>query len=391
MLTTKVLLLALMSATSGSAAATQDRRAPQVEAGAPIESSTSASEQETAGGDVATCGGSSTYSQKKGDFNITAFQLYPEQADHDPRTCRTYFSVLYNASVAVWDSKTQSLLEPITVENMTGNKALHASGVQVNPQDDTLAFMLNAGAAFDTQGQNVTGDNNLVVWDLKANKMKFTINLSDHADKDHRGFQDMEHDKDGNIFVMSTFGGSLFRVNANGTAVEKWWLSDKNSSTAGLTGLARLGEDSLIAADQSEGQLFRYSMNEDGKDKRTPVELKPTANLTSSMDGVYFPPKHNQTCLLVSDNEKGTLVLHSDDKWKIAQLRGIIPNKFSSQQGFTVATVQIVHRIFAVIEWFLDGGEDDQNNALPGNRTEFPMVDITDDVDKLCQGKKPEA
>lgn len=72
----------------------------------------------------------------------------------------------------------------------------------------------------------------------------------------------------------------------------------------------------------------------------------------------------------------------SKDKWQSAQMRGIIPNKFASAtpMGFSVATVQMGERIFTVMEWFADGA--------PGNRTEFPMVDITDDVGRLCGGAK---
>lgn len=161
--------------------------------------------------------------------------------------------------------------------------------------------MLNAGAAFDTEGKNTAGDNNLVGWDMKENKLKFSVNLSEFADEGHRGFQDMEHDEDGNIFGLSSFGGSILRVGAQDQKVEKWWVSESSGAVHGITGLARFGQDTLIVADQAEQGLFRHSMKADGKDKREQIKLtscgsaksanSTSAKLTATLDGVYFPPQ----------------------------------------------------------------------------------------------------
>lgn len=246
--------------------------------------------------------------------------------------------------------------------------------------------MLNAGAAFDTQGKDRSGENNLVVWDLKANQPKFIVDLSKFAEKQYSGFQDMEHDAVGNVFVMSTFGGSLYRVGIDDEKVEKWWGSEPGASSPGLTGLAKFGEDTLVVVDASEKQLFRHSMKDEGKDQRTQVKLQ--GELTPDLDGAYFPPKHDQKCLLVSDNTNGTIVVRSDDNWETAEIRGIIPNKFSTivppetKMGYSVATVQMGERIFAITEWFTDA-EKEGNLAVPGTREEFPMIDITEEVGKL--------
>lgn len=84
MLTTRALLLAVMSVTTGSAAPQAQAPSPGAEAGA-VEACNSGGGSSNGAVAKAPC------SQAAGDFNISAYRLYPENADHDPRTCRTYF------------------------------------------------------------------------------------------------------------------------------------------------------------------------------------------------------------------------------------------------------------------------------------------------------------
>ncbi|KJZ68469.1 hypothetical protein HIM_12145 [Hirsutella minnesotensis 3608] len=314
-----------------------------------------------------------------GNFNITSFQLYPENADFDPKRCLVYFSVLYNATVAVYDVKKKAIVDTISVRNIAG-PVIHASGVQYDLKNDKLAIMLNAGAAFDTQGQDISGDNNLVFYDPKSKKTDALVNLSNTAKEGFRAFQDMEHDEEGNVFVVGSYGPSMLRVSAKDQKVEEWYVGTTPAPTKGLTGVAKLNRDTLLVTDESDHSLYRFSMSQRGQ--REKVELT-SGNLTSAMDGVYLPPKYRGHCLLVSDSVNGTVVLRSSDEWKTAEVADVVPNDFFTVNGFTAASVQIAQRIFAVTEWFLDGG-----GLKAGDRSDFPMVDITDRLDKVC-GQEP--
>ncbi|KJZ74816.1 hypothetical protein HIM_05725 [Hirsutella minnesotensis 3608] len=310
-----------------------------------------------------------------GNFNISSFQLYPENADFDPKRCLVYFSVLYNATVAVYDVRKKAVVDTIKVRNITG-PAIHASGIQYDQKHDKLAILLNAGAAFDTQGADISGDNNLVLYDPQAKKEEAVINLSQTAKEGFRAFQDMEHDDDGNVFVVGSYGGSLLRVGAQDKKVDEWWVGPAPAPAKGLTGLAKLDAETLLVTDQGESQLYRYSMTQRGQ--REKVVLT-GGNLTEALDGVYLPPRYQGRCLLVSDSVNGTLVVRSRDAWKTAEVADIVPNDFLAADGSTAASVQVADRVLAVTEWFLDGG-----GSRAGNRSEFPMVDITDRVDRSC-------
>jgi hypothetical protein len=97
---------------------------------------------------------------------------------------------------------------------------------------------------------------------------------------------------------------------------------------------------------------------------------------------LHLPSLYAGTVLLVSDNTNGTVVLRSSNgKWKSAENLGTIPNPYLNQGGFTVASVQISDSFNAVNEFFGDA----INGTLPGNRTSFPLRDITEEVETLLR------
>ncbi|KAF4507445.1 hypothetical protein G6O67_006076 [Ophiocordyceps sinensis] len=321
--------------------------------------------------------------QPSGDFNITSFQLYPENLDFDSSRCRIYLGVLYDASVAVYDLAQKRVLDDIiSIPNITNNPLLHASGIQYDDRNDRLSVMLNSGAAFDTQGTNTAGDNNVMSYDLKNGSVNFVVNLSNYSDAEFRGFQDMEHDNEGNIFVVGTFGGSLMRISADGLNVTQWWRAS-NSSDRGLSGAAKFNETTLLITDNSDSQVYRYSMTE--RNQRTKVELSGADNISADLDGIYMPPMYRGAVLLVSALTD-TVVLRSNDGWATAERLGAIPNKFAGEQGLTTASVEAGGRILSIHEYFLDNG-----GTLPGNRSQFPVADITESVEELLAGNSPGA
>lgn len=293
-----------------------------------------------------------------------------------------YCSVVYNATVAVYDAAKNEVVDTISIPELSGNPVLHASGVQMDGPD-RLSIMINAGAAFDTEGQDISGDNFLVKYDLEKKETIFKSNLTAVSKGIYGGYQDIEHDKAGNSFVVGTFPSSIIRVNADGTETVPWYLSPSpNKTTHGYTGLV-MSENKLIVADNLDGQLYSFdSQAEKGVPVRIPLSPR-NETLGQNIDGVYMPSLHNGNVILVSDNSAGTIVLRSKDaKWESAEKIGTVPNALVAQGGFTVASVQIAERIYSVTEFFLDAA-----NKVPGtsagNRTEFPLFDITDQIQKL--------
>ncbi|KAG5805519.1 hypothetical protein H9Q74_009932 [Fusarium xylarioides] len=316
-----------------------------------------------------------------GNKTIDAYQLYPENVDFDTRRCLVYSSVLYNATAVAWDPYRGKIVHTFEAPGLSGNPLLHSSGVRVDTLD-RLSVVIDAGAAFDTGGQNIEGDNLLVKFDLVDNSLLWRANLTNATSGVYGGFQDSESDDEGNTFVLGTFPSSLIKVSADGKSVVPWYLVKPASHTIhGFSGISRKG-DTLFVTDNTDGQLYKFDIKASkGKPVRVPTS-KDNKALGQNLDGLHLPSLYAGTVLLVSDNANGTVVLRSSNgKWKSAENLGTIPNPYLSQGGFTVASVQISDSIYAVTEFFGDA----INGTLPGNRTSFPLRDITEEVETLLR------
>ncbi|KAF5122536.1 hypothetical protein E5D57_013019 [Metarhizium anisopliae] len=127
------------------------------------------------------------------------------------------------------------------------------------------------------------------------------------------------------------------------------------------------------------------------RSKPTPVPIgttdtPPTTDaVLQNIEAITLPKKYEGKVLLVASNSKGVYVLRSKDgSWDSAENLGEIPNKYGKSGGVVVTTVQVEDRLYAVLEYF-----DDIKNPVPetvaGNRTEFPLQDITSAVEELLQ------
>ncbi|KAK2598053.1 hypothetical protein QQS21_005830 [Conoideocrella luteorostrata] len=319
------------------------------------------------------------------DVTISSFQLYPENIDFDPKYQRAYISALYNCSVAVYDPLQNRVVETIKFPGLSGNPSFHASGIQVDPLG-RLSVIINAGVAFDTSGKNISGDNFLVKYDLKKKLLSFKSNLTAVTNGVYGGYQDVEHDSCGNSFVVGTFPSSIIRVSANGQPATPWFLSrNTNSTKKGLTGLAAKGSI-LLASDEEGGRLLRFDMR---AAQGVPIVVQignngqNSSSIGQSLDGIYLPARFGGKILLVSANGAGTVVLRSrDGAWRSAEKLGVIPNPFLQQGGSTTASVQMGEKIYSLTEFFADTSSKIPG-TLAGNRTEFPLHDITSAVEKL--------
>ncbi|KAF4912059.1 Core trichothecene cluster (CTC) protein 14 [Colletotrichum fructicola] len=317
-----------------------------------------------------------------GNQTVNAFQLYPENADFDEKRCLAYFSVLYNASVATWNPYT-SEIKTIELPGFSFDSELHSSGVRVDPLD-RLSIIIDAGSAFDTAGQNITGDNILVKYDLTEEKVLWQRNLTEVTGGVYGGFQDTAHGPDGTTYALGTFPSSIIRVSPDGSEATAWYLKTPADHTIhGFSGLVAAPDGkSILIADSSDGQLYRFNLDTASNatapaPARVPLTLAST--IGSALDGASIPSRYKGTVILVSDNVDGTVVLHSADaKWDSAAVIGTVPNAYLAEDGSTTATVQIGGSVYSVTEWF---GDDKVAGTLAGNRTEWPLVDITADID----------
>ncbi|PVI00926.1 hypothetical protein DM02DRAFT_728209 [Periconia macrospinosa] len=311
-----------------------------------------------------------------GTFSVNQLGLYPENADFNAESCLLYISALFNATLAIHDPY-KDTTEIISFPNITQNPAFHLSGVATSPYTNLTSVVVNAGAAFDTGGEDISGTNLLLLWDPTTKKELYRVNLTETTKGTYGGFQDVEFDKEGNVYVVGTFPSSILRVENNGTKVNEWFNSNGNHTITGFQGLAATG-DILLAndnADYPNGSLVKFDMTA-SKGLPTTVPIIPPRPISGS-DAIYLPPKYDNTVLLLAVPATGVEVLRSKDGlWNTAEGLGQVSNNvMAAHRGNVTAVVQIGSRIYMNEEFFGD--------AQPGNRTQFPYVDITEEVEKL--------
>jgi len=179
--------------------------------------------------------------------------------------------------------------------------------------------------------------------------------------------------------LLGTFPGTIWKVEKEGKAVLPWYLPENRTSTrSGMAGLAATG-DILLANDGLTGQILRFDTT---STYGTPTIVQRNSNKTINADAIYLPPKYSGKVLLAAEDPNGVVVLRSKDGlWKTAEHLGLVPlNKTLVGGGQVPAAVQVGDNVFMVIEYFSDTVVQGTN---AGNRTRFPMIDITREVSAM--------
>lgn len=114
------------------------------------------------------------------------------------------YSVLLNASVAIYDPYKAEMIDVVTFPGISGNDLLHVGGVAWDKHTDKITTIADGGAAFNTNGADITGDNIVVRFDPDTFEIDWTLNLTTVTNGSYVGFQDLEYDSQGNIFLMGT-------------------------------------------------------------------------------------------------------------------------------------------------------------------------------------------
>ncbi|KAB5572153.1 hypothetical protein GE09DRAFT_1216757 [Coniochaeta sp. 2T2.1] len=316
----------------------------------------------------------------RGTFSINAYQLYPENGDWDAKLCQVYFGILFNASFGIYHPY-QNRLEVIEFPGLTRNPAQHVGGVGWDAHSGLVSVLINAGAAFTTTPPDVSGTNIIKKFDPRTKTFLWSLNITELVTNGaYGGFNDVTADPRGNTYVVGTFPSSIVRVNRAGTEIIPWYHPQTNdTSINGYTGIASRG-DTIVVLDSGAGKLYRFDA---AAAKGTPV-LVPhyPARVIEGGDGIHLPVKFGGKVLLVAEHFKGVTVLRSrSGRWDEAEHLGTIPNPPGLPEGWLiVSTTQIGERLYIINDWFADLWVP---GTVAGNKTEFPMIDITAQVDQL--------
>ncbi|KAK3368387.1 hypothetical protein B0H63DRAFT_565085 [Podospora didyma] len=315
-----------------------------------------------------------------GNVVINAYQLYPENMDWDPKLCQAYISILYNASIGVYNPYTNSLTS-LSFPGQSFSSQFHIAGVAWDKYTSLISVIVTQGSAFRTLGRNVRGDNWLNRYDPIGRKFLWSANLTTVSRNRYGGFNDLVHDKDGNIWICGSFPGTLLRVDRSGRKIVEWYVPEViNTTIFGFTGIALAGK-TLLVVDESTGSVLKF----DTRKKGNPVPLAVTPEMTvERSDAMRLPDKYEGKVLLITDHDRGVLVLRSKDGWKTAEYLGLVPSDPTLPPGaLTAAVSQIGQRICMVPNWFFDSKVP--AGGLAGNRSTFYLVDITGQVDELLK------
>jgi hypothetical protein len=248
----------------------------------------------------------------------------------------------------------------------------------MNPRTNLLSIVVDAGAAFNTGGQDISGTNYIMQWDPSTRELLYKHNLTTITNGHYGAFQDLEFDPADNVYIVGTYPSSIMKVDAAGEKVETWYLDDNlNHTIAGYSGLAAK-DWTLITNDEATGNLFRFDMREK---KGVPVLIEVTPPHTIGLtDAIQLPPKYHGTVLVVAERGQGVSVYRDrKGEWKKAEYLGLVP--WPETDRITTAPLQVGDAVYFNLEPFGDAGLDGPGTA--GNRTDFLYVDITAQIDAL--------
>ncbi|CAG8956274.1 hypothetical protein HYFRA_00003654 [Hymenoscyphus fraxineus] len=312
----------------------------------------------------------------RGNFTIDQYQLYPENADFSFHTCLLYISAVWNASLAIYDPYSSKIVEVIEFPRLSHRGTYHLSGINVDKRTGFISLVINYFNTILSGGKDLSGDTFILQWDPVSHKLVYKINLAHTTRRKYGGFEDVEQDPEGNVYVLGSYPSSILKVSKDGKKVVPWYLHDPMIPTVyGFSGLATTGWTLLVS--DTDNKLLRFDLR---AEKGEPVIVPWYPNVTwTETDAIYLPPRYSGKVLLVAEDSVGITVLRSKDGlWHTAEHLGHIPNTVPNT--WTTASVQIGESVYLIV---MDIGDVNNPNAGAGNQSHFPFVDITQEIDSL--------
>lgn len=326
-------------------------------------------------------------------------------------------SANYNSTVLVYDPYDKTY-EILTFDGITNTDPFHISGVDYDASTQHMLFSANSGTPFVATGANMSGANYVIRWDTNAHSVAYQADLApfaaalptaaDGSGLSAGGFQDFASDARGNAYVPTCFHvPAIARITPSGD-VSPWYVGAPVPATTGADGTASypylfLGvvhdaaAAQLVVAASHLGVFQTFALG-DGEGEGECEDATPApvpANVTMrgrpadgsypglGCDGLLNPARYGGRVLLCSELPlQGITLWATTDGFASVDYLGLVPDNSTADiatWGSPTATVEIGRTLYISHEYF-----HDMNvwNA-PGNRSTFPLVDITAEVDAL--------
>ncbi|KAI9320350.1 hypothetical protein DFJ73DRAFT_769348 [Zopfochytrium polystomum] len=316
-----------------------------------------------------------------GNLTLHQFQLYPEKIVWDPTRCVFYNGALYNSSLVTYDPYQNKVVSIRTFDGITGNAFQHIGGTGYDPVTDSLTIISNPANEFITGGKDRRGTPWAWSLNLKTGQQSDKTNLTVLLNDQFSGFQDVVYDTRGNVYLIGTQPSSIVKFDPTMASGSLWWgVSPGNFSQSGIAGAATVG-DVIVADDGLSGDLLRFDATQSKGEPET-VKVTPAHKIATHSDAIYFPEAYCSTVLLVTEDEVGVSVFRSRDRqWREAEYLGLIAkDDIVPQDSFITTVLTVTNSIYVLPSFFLD-------NLVTfgaGNRSDFPLIDITARVAALA-------
>ena len=270
-----------------------------------------------------------------------------------------------------------------------------------------MFFSANSGIPYQSSGLNLTGPNKVIKYDPQAKKVVYIADLAPFQreyqsafGRTVSGFQDMAEDCEGNSYVPFNFNGTgIAKIDPTGSVTpfftSSFFPPNQTAQPYNFVGVLTLpSQNKLLVSDWQHGNIVSFDTTSSSP---TPTTIKmsnmPANYTTINCDGMVTPARYpNQEVILCSEDFLGgpgaITVFTSKDGWVTGTFVGAAYNDNPLSTNSTpTATVQIANSIFISEMFFFDTPLLD----FPGNRSSFPFIDITSQVDGLvaAEGIKP--
>ncbi|KAH7351266.1 hypothetical protein BKA65DRAFT_476592 [Rhexocercosporidium sp. MPI-PUGE-AT-0058] len=329
-----------------------------------------------------------------GDILINGeFQLYPAYYRWDFQRCVLYLSSIYNATVVVYDPYKSQIQRIISFPGLShdglsvSDKRL--SGLVLDPTNNILSGVIEAQEFFLTGGKDVSGDNFVVKVDLNTYAILDPVNLTATTMGQYGAFLDLDNGIQDDLYVNGGYPSSILRIDSN-NQVSPFYVSEQTTTPRafGFGGIVRIG-NILIANDNAQSQLVRFTLR---GVEGTPIVIPQTNQHNfSAGSALSFPIRYGGKVLLQAEtnnveNTTGVSVFISTDCWNTATYVGFVESVDRKLEPASVVISQttardIGDRIYSSV-LFYDNAVDP---SMAGNRTDFALRDITDDVEALLR------
>ncbi|KAK6540570.1 hypothetical protein TWF694_009361 [Orbilia ellipsospora] len=315
-----------------------------------------------------------------GNLFIKQNGLFPENLDWDSDNCRLYLGSLFNATAVEYNPYTNKT-HIITLPSVSFDPNYHVGGIDYDFRKKVVYIGADAGAAFNTNGADLTGMNRLIRYDPRRHQILYNIEMTPFQNMVKLrnggqlvgGFQDMAEDVFGNTYFIATFGNAIAKVTPYGS-VSVFYAQNPPPTVAGYSGIFSVG-NTLVIADNSISGFVTFDTS---RRRAHPVVVAPQCQPSGyvfSCDGFYAPPKYHGTIGLCSNDVQGIAVYQSLDGWASSKYLGLVSNNDPAVgNGFPTATVQITDSIYISEEYFF---------GTPPVPDLFPLIDITAQVASL--------